>query len=314
MGMLFGGFLSRENEVLLLEKDPARVAAVAANGVTVTEPDGAERRFSPRIASIGAIPAGETAELVIVFVKSMHETEALDAARPLIGPDTLLMTLQNGVGHEEVLCRYAPPERVVIGTTQDNASVLGPAAVKHGGAGKTGMGLISGPKERLLALAENFTRCGFAAEASDNVKRLIWNKLFLNASASALTALFQVPLGFVVDEPHAWALAEKLIAEAVAVANAEGQQFDAAAVTAQVRAQLEKSKSGLTSIYADLRDGRRTEVDTISGAVCRAGARLGVPTPSMDFVVAAIHAMESKGQYSVLSTQYLGLRERVHSA
>lgn len=302
MGMLFGGFLSRENEVLLLEKDPARVAAIRESGVTVTEPDGTELRFAPRAERIDAIPAGETAELLLVFVKSMFETEALEAARGLIGPETRLMTLQNGVGHEEVLCRFAPPERVVIGTTQDNASVCGPAAVKHGGAGKTALGPVSGPAEALLPLAESFTRCGFPCEASADVKRLIWNKLFLNASASALTALFQVPLGFIVDEPHARDLAAKLMDEAVAVANAEGLDFEAESVKEQVFAQLSRSKGGLTSIYADLRDGRRSEVDTISGAVVRAGERLGVPTPNMAFVVAAIHAMESKGQYLVLST------------
>ena len=120
--------------------------------------------------------------------------------------------------------------------------------------------------------------------------------MFTNVSASALTAALQVPLGFISGNAYAWALCQKLIREAVDVAAALGMHFDYDEKVAEVKAVCDNSPKGLTSIYSALRDGRRTEVDTISGSVVAAGREVGVPTPSHDFLVALIHAMEARGK------------------
>ena len=292
MGMLFGGCLSLHNDVTLVEVNPARVQEINAEGVCVCEPDGTQRQCRPRAVAdtSGMAPV----DLVIVFVKAMYSRAALEANKALIGPDTYLMTLQNGSGHEEVLREFAPDERVVIGTTQHNSSIAGPHAVHHGGGGHTFIGPLAGDPARLALVAQTFTACGFDTETAENVQKLIWNKMFLNVSASALTAILQVKLGYMVDNAHAWTLTERLIREAVAVANGDGLGFDADAVVAEIHGRLEQSKEGCTSIYADLRDGRRTEVDTISGSVVRASRRNGVPAPNHAFVVELIHAMEER--------------------
>lgn len=106
-----------------------------------------------------------------------------------------------------------------------------------------------------------------------------------------------MPLGFIVDDPNGWALAEALIREAVTVANADGLGFNADEVLSDVRRLLDDAHDGYTSIYADLHDGRRSEVDTISGAVVAAGKRNGTPTPCHTFVVELIHAFEAKNQH-----------------
>ena len=291
--MLFGSYLSRHNDVILLEKDPSRVAKINADGIKVREKDN-DISFFVNAAQIDDYTPECAADLVIVFVKSMFERDALDCAKPLIGDSTYLMTLQNGEGHEAVLLDYAPAERVIIGTTQDNSSIIENGYINHGGAGHTYIGLVSGDTNTIEHIADNFTRCGFETHTSDNIKRLIWNKLFLNASASALTALFQTNLGFIVDNPNAWELAQNLIAETVLTANADGQSFDVDEVTAEIKGHLERSKGGYTSIYADIKAGRRSEVNTISGAVVKAAERLGIDVPNMKFVVSAIHAMEDK--------------------
>lgn len=292
MGMLFGGCLSRRNDVTLVEVNPERVQEINADGVCVCEPDGARSECRP--CAVPSTAGMGPADLVIVFVKAMYSRDALRANRGVIGPDTYLMTLQNGSGHEEVLREFAPDDHVVIGTTQHNSSIAGPHAVHHGGGGHTYIGPLAGDPARLAPVAETFTACGFDTDVSDNVRKLIWNKMFLNVSASALTAILQVKLGYMVDNAHAWTLTERLIREAVAVANGDGLGFDADAVVAEIRERLEHSKDGYTSIYADIRDGRRTEVDTISGSVVRASRRNGVPAPSHEFVVELIHAMEER--------------------
>lgn len=144
------------------------------------------------------------------------------------------------------------------------------------------------------SFADTFTECGLEADVSDGVQKMIWNKLFTNVSASALTGALQVPLGYISSNEHAWKLCCQLIREAVDAAAGLGMDFDYDEKVAEVKAVCDKSPNGLTSIYADLRDGRRSEVDTISGSVVRAGKKSGVATPSHEFLVELIHAMEGR--------------------
>ena len=204
------------------------------------------------------------------------------------------MTLQNGSGHEDLLGKFVPQDHIIIGTTQHNASVAGLGVTKHGGSGMTHMGCVVGEAARLQKFADTFTECGLEADVSDGVQKMIWNKLFTNVSASALTGALQVPLGYISSNEHAWKLCCQLIREAVDAAAGLGMDFDYDEKVAEVKAVCDKSPNGLTSIYADLRDGRRSEVDTISGSVVRAGKKAGVATPSHEFLVELIHAMEGR--------------------
>jgi 2-dehydropantoate 2-reductase len=233
-------------------------------------------------------------DLIVLFVKAMHSREALKINQPLIGKNTLLMSLQNGAGHEEIMMDFVPQERVILGTTQHNSSQIAPGVIHHGGGGKTFIGLLEGDCAMLDPVAEAFRHCGFDITVSQDIRKQIWKKLFLNASASALTAILQVKLGYLIDNAHAWQLTRQLIEEAVVVANADGQNFDANQITEEVRQILINARDGYTSIYADIRDGKRTEVDTISGAVVRKAGKLGVPAPNLGIVVDLIHAMEEK--------------------
>ena len=290
--MLFGGCLSRENDVFLIDIDGARVDAVNRRGVLIRESDGQTLVTRPRAAVTAE--GLNCIDLVIVFVKAMQSRNALEANRCIIGPETYVLSLQNGAGHETVLRDFVREENVVIGMTQHNSSIVEPGIIHHGGGGKTYIGPIHGQGNELRALAETFNRCGLETEIVADIQPKIWRKLFLNASASALTAILQTRLGFVAEDRHAWSLAVQLIREAVAVSKAEGMEFEERNVLDEVRTVLERAKDGYTSIYADIRDGRRTEVDTISGAIVAAGKRNHVPTPGHEFVVGLIHALEGR--------------------
>lgn len=292
MGGLFGSYLSRRNEVTVVDINAAVVDKINREGLEVLEPDGTSNVFHPKAVTTteGMAPV----DLVVVFLKAMFSEGALKANRGIIGPDTCLMTLQNGSGHEDTLGKFVPQENIIIGTTQHNASAAAPGVSKHGGSGITHLGCVTGSVQRFQPIADAFTACGLEADVSGDVQKMIWGKMFTNVSASALTAVLQVPLGYISREEHAWALCQTLIREAVDVAAALGMEFDCAQKIAEVKAVCDNSPEGLTSIYADLRDGRRSEVDTISGSVVRAGKKAGVPTPSHEFVVSLIHAMENR--------------------
>ncbi len=292
MGSLFGGYLSKKNHVWLVDVNENRVGTIRAHGIRVREADG-DRVFHP--AAVTNTQDLEPMDLIIVFVKAMYTVQALRENSRLIGKNTYLMTLQNGTGHEAKLLQFASADHVIIGSTQHNSSIIEEGYVNHGGSGETYIGILEGDGAQLGQIAENFTACGFDCSCSDNVKKQIWSKLFLNTSASSLTGILQVPLGFILENPHARFLMEQLVREAVEVANEEGfASFDEAEVLEGILTVLKNAKNGYTSIYADIKSGTRSEVDTISGSVVEIASRLGVDVPYHKMVVEMVHAIEDK--------------------
>jgi len=203
------------------------------------------------------------------------------------------MTLQNGAGHDAVLRQFVNSDRIIIGTTQHNSSLISAGHIHHGGGGATVIGRLDGNSDRLQSIAESFSECGFSTTTANDVKMQIWRKLFINTAASSLTAILQVPLGFILNNPYGNSLMRRLATEAVAVANAEGvAQFETEKVIEDITAVLKGAPDGYTSIYADIKNGMRTEVDTISGSVIESAKRLGIAVPTHECIVALIHAME----------------------
>ena len=294
MGCLFGALLSRANEVRLVDPNRAKLEKLKQAGVTVLEPDGTSFTAFPGLRT--PEEADTPPELLLIFVKSAAEKAALAAVRPSLGPDTVLLTLQNGMGHEKAMGEIAPPERILLGATQHNASLQSVGVVRHGGAGYTRIGALAGSGKKAEEAAAAFTAAGIETSASADVRAVIWRKLFMNASASALTGVFRCPLGEVADNPHIWTLSQKLIGEAVAVARADGYSFDEGEIAREIHGHLLRSKGGVTSVYADLEAGRKTEVDAITGAVAALGIQLGVSVPVSETVAEIIHAMEERKQ------------------
>jgi 2-dehydropantoate 2-reductase len=291
MGALYGGYLSQNNEVYLIDTDSEKVDTINKNGIKIKEKDG-DKTFYPQ-ALMDSSNIG-TADLIILFVKSLFSKVALENNKALIGENTYVLTLQNGSGHEDILKEFVSEDHIIIGTTQHNASIIETSYINHGGSGKTNIGMIIKENNPLTLIKESFESCGFVTDISEDIQKLIWDKLFTNVSASVLTGVLQVKLGYLIDNKHALFLVERLVKEAVEVANGDGMGFDEQQVLEKVKEVLIKAHEGYTSIYADIRDKRKTEVDTISGYVVRASKRNGVPAPTHEFVVALVHALEGK--------------------
>jgi len=292
MGSLFGAYLSQKNDVWLIDIDPQKVERINTKGITVVEKE-VRKLFKPK-AVVSSKGLGEM-DLIIVFVKSMYTIAALEQNKHLIGEKTYLITLQNGAGHESKLLKFADKKNVLIGTTQHNSSVSTEGEILHGGGGKTIIGVIDGNISGIRNIALNFTSCGIQTEVSDDVKKQIWTKLFLNTAASSLTAILQVPLGFISENPHACSLMESLARESVKAANTECSNcFIEDEIIKDIKDVLNIAKEGYTSIYSDIKNGNYTEVDTISGYVLEVAKKNGIPAPYHQFVVSMIHALEDK--------------------
>jgi 2-dehydropantoate 2-reductase len=292
MGSIYGGHLSKQNEVYLVDNNQCVVDKINKDGLKIQE-NGSDAVYRPK-AVINTEGIG-TVDLVVLFVKSLHSKAALQDNRRIIGSNTYVMTLQNGSGHEDILSKVVDVERIIIGTTEDNGAIIEAGYVRHGGTGRTNIGMLVEDKDCMLnTLQKCFNECGFDTLIHDNIQKLIWDKLFTNVSLSAVTGVLQVKMGFIAANPNAWNLTKQLVKEAVAVANAMGLGFDEEAILSKVKKTSENNPNGCTSIYTDLSNGRLTEVDTISGSVVRAAKKYGVEVPSHEFIVNMVHAMEQR--------------------
>lgn len=292
MGSIYGGHLSLHHDVYLVDTNQAIVDHISKNGLILQE-NGTDVVYHP--TAVTSTEGLEPVDLIILFVKALFSRAALENNRHLIGPDTYLMTLQNGSGHEDTLSEFAPASHIIIGTTEDNGALLAPGHVRHGGNGNTNIGmLVEDHAEFLPRLKAALDSCGFNGKIHSNIQQLIWDKLFTNVSLSALTGVLQVPMGYIAGNQHAWAIATRLIHEAVEVAHGLGLEADEAKITEKVRETSLNSPDGITSICADLRDGRKTEVATISGSVVRASQKCGIPAPTHEVIATLIRAMEER--------------------
>lgn len=292
MGSLFGGLLSQKNDVWLVDIDQRRINKIRKDGITIidSESEGVYHPFAVNESS--ELPA---MDLVIVFVKAMHTIEAINQNKKLINGQTFLMSMQNGVGHEKKLLQFSDKDHVIIGMTQHNASVNEDGSIHHGGSGNTVLGILNADSSKIQFIADNFTSCNFQTKVTNTVKYFIWQKLFLNTAVSSLTAILQVPLGYILDNPYANEMMVKLAQEAVNVANNQCDNcFLLEEVISDMTEVISHARNGYTSIYSDLKEGRYTEVDTISGSVVSIGKSFGVKTPYHEAIVAIIHALEGK--------------------
>ena len=291
MGSIYGGHLSLHNEVRLVDTNESLIERVRENGITLEE-NGIENKFFPSI-STGAEDFGK-ADLVILFTKAMYSAAAIENVMCAVGEGTYLMTLQNGAGHEAVLSRFVDKSHVIIGTTEDNGSLLSTGVIHHGGKGVTNIGLASGNDTNVLCrIKEVFDSCGFSVRIHENIQQLIWDKLMTNVSLSVLTAILQSDMSFISRDKSAFEICKKLIGETVTVAKAMGLSFDLPSVIEKVRSTSENNPGGYTSIMMDIKNGRKSEVDTISGAVVRKAHELGIPVPHHEMAVSLIHALEN---------------------
>ena len=290
MGCLFGARLSGKNEIDLINGSPASVEEINANGVTVTDKSG--NTFHADIKSRITGSEAEPCDLLIVFVKNFATDEALAANRNLIGQDTVLLSLQNGMGHEAVAEKYLPKERILIGITNDNSISEGPGRVIHSGKGPMAIGSLCGNEELARKIMAVFNDSGFDCSFSDDVRHLMWSKLFVNLAANAATAILGCRSGYLAECSNLNDLCKALLDEAVAVAKAEGQVFDADVLLKHFTEMSASYSQGRTSMCQDMEKKRKTEIDYINGAVSALGKQYGVPTPTNDAIIHLVHAKE----------------------
>lgn len=296
MGCLYGAYLSRKHEVIMLDSFDKQVEAINQNGISVLEEDGTENKFTNVKACISG-EYTEAADLVVVFVKSTFTEDALRDNKKLFGDKTLVMTLQNGAGNDRKIAKYVNKKNIIIGTSKHNSVNLGGGKVRHSGSGETTIGSNLENNTNLDKIQAILEESGFKVEKTNDIQRVIWSKLFVNLSINTFTAITRAPIGSMIENKYAWDFAEKMICEAVAVAEADGTHFSYREVLNMVHHVCEDAGKGYSSMSQDVMNCRLTEIDAINGAIVEQAKLYNVKVHYNSLIVDLIHAIEGAYQY-----------------
>ncbi len=290
MGSLFGGLLTRAGEDLwLVGYKKEQVETICTAGLTLEDREGPQiipMRATPDIASVG------NADLVIFFVKTYDTEKAVSDALVLEKEETIFLTLQNGLGNEEAICKKIDRRKVMLGVTGQGATLLQPGRVRHAGWGKTFIGELDHRiTDRANRIAQMFYKAGIETEASPNIHDQVWAKLLVNAGINALTALTGFKNGQLLDYPETARLMEKLTLEAAEVARKKGAHVEEDPIE-KVRKAAAATRENRSSMGQDFDHRRKTEIDAINGAVVREAQSLGIFVPYNQAVTDLVRAIE----------------------
>jgi 2-dehydropantoate 2-reductase len=281
MGSLCGAFLAGqpENNVTLISTRKEHIEAINQRGLIVKSNDAPDMSVKNLIAVTSPQNVGNQ-DLVIVSVKATATKEAIGQALNLVGPSTVVLTLQNGLGNVEKLCQVLDPKQVMGGTNSYGSSVNAPGEIILAGRGEIVLGEMDGQKsERLIQLKSLFERAWITAGVTDNLKGRIWTKLISNIGINALTAILGVKNGLLLQRSESKTLMVEAVKEAEAVAKAEGVTLETNDPVAYTQEVCQNTKENISSMLQDVRAKRRTEITVINGAIVDLGQKHQIPTP-----------------------------------
>jgi 2-dehydropantoate 2-reductase len=292
MGSLFGGLLTLSGEdVWLVDIWKENIDAMRSKGLKVE--DRGKIEIIPVKATTEVSSAG-TADVVLFFVKTYHTEKAVSDVLVLQKENTVFLTLQNGLGNEEAICKQVDRRKVVLGVTGQGATLLGPGHIRHAGWGKTYVGELDEKiTDRVTQIAQVFRKAGIETEVSSHVHDLVWEKLLVNVGINALAALTGLKNGQLLDYPETVRLMEALVSEAAEVARRKEIQIDENPMN-RVKAVIEATRENRCSMGQDLDYKRRTEINAINGAVVREAERLGISVPYNQMITDLIKVIEKR--------------------
>jgi 2-dehydropantoate 2-reductase len=297
MGGLFGGLLAEGGlEVTLVDTWADHIAAIKAKGLRIVGVGG--DRFIPVKATTDASEI-KSADVVLFQCKAFANEAAARAVTHLFRGQTVAISFQNGLGNEEVLAGILGAENVIGGLTAQAGLVEAPGVVRNFGDLPTTIGeMKGGVSDRTRAIAGAFTRHGLPTKASADIKRDKWKKLLGNVALGAISAVTDLRSFEIMQVPELRETVFRTVDEAAAVAKAEGVPLDVAEAREVLMRLVDTTGGGTGTSKSSMREDiirrRPTEIDTIHGSVARLARRHGLPTPTIDTMIALVKGLQSQ--------------------
>jgi len=287
VGGYFGSVIAEKHDVVLIARNE-HLKAIQKKGLKVESKTSGN--FISRATAVAQPEKGYVADVVLYCVKAYHNESACDVIAPAVGPETAVLTLQNGIGSGDFLSNRFGEERVLLGAAYIEASRGNPGVTEeHGGGCRIALGNklgISTPKTNMVS--ELLKSSNIDHEVSTDIMSALWKKLVFITALSGMTCLVRARFEQVLDNPQTHALAIKVMSETKAVADAEGINLPSDVVeTTMADFMLHKSEL-VSSMHQDLLSGRPLEVNVINGAVSQMGRIHNISTPINDVITSCL--------------------------
>jgi 2-dehydropantoate 2-reductase len=292
MGSVYAGlFASAGHEVWAIDRWREHVDAMRAKGLRLEGASG-DRTIKVN-ATTDAREAG-ACDLVILATKAMHVAQAAESVKALLGKDTPVLSIQNGLGGPDTAAGILGRERVMVGVVGGfGASMRGPGHAHHNGMELVRLGEFGGPvTPRLRKVEETWRGAGFRVKVFDDIDQLVWEKLICNCAYSGPCGISERTTGEVMDDPDLSQISAACAAEAYTVARAKSVKLDFTDPVAYVRDFGSKIPKARPSVLLDLLAKRKSEIDVINGSIPRVAKEIGLAAPVNEAVTQLVRAKE----------------------
>jgi 2-dehydropantoate 2-reductase len=296
MGGYYGGLLSKAGQDVTFVARGQHLDAIRNNGLQVKSIHG---DFIVSPANANDDPASlPTPDLILFCTKTYHTEEAAAQIKPIVGKDTTVLSLQNGIDAAERIGQVVGMEHMVAGATWISSAVESPGVIRQMSEfRRVVIGELNGATTpRIQAIYEALKAAGITAELSNNILKVMWTKFVFIAAASSFGSLTRLPIGEYRSVPETRALITQLIEEVSAVARREGIELDADVVEKTLQFIDNNGPKIKPSMQLDVEAGRRTEIESLIGVVGRRGRELGIETPVADMLYAVLLPVDLKAR------------------
>lgn len=294
MGSVYAArFAETGADVVAIDPWQAHMQAIRANGLRLDGPDG--ERIVTGIQAGDDPSIAQGSDLIVIATKAAGVEDAARAIRPLITPETTVLTIQNGLGAEDRIARHLPRGNTLLGVADGfGASMQGPGHVRHTAMKLIRLGeLEGGLTPRLERMAGVWQTAGFQARAFADIHQLIWEKLLCNVTLSAPCTVHDCTVGDLLSNSDHWAEALEAMREAYACGQASGIAFSFDDPEAYVTQFAEMVRNASPSMRLDHVALRPSEIDFINGAIPPIGRAFGIATPVNDRLSETVRAREA---------------------
>jgi 2-dehydropantoate 2-reductase len=296
VGGYYGGLLAQQgNEVTFISRG-AHLYAIRHEGLKVKSVHG---DFTIFPAAATEDPAKvEPVDLILFCVKTYNTDEAAEAIKPAVGPQTAVLSLQNGIDAAERIGKVVGLEHVVGGATWLSSAVEAPGVIRQVSQFRRIVfgELAGGGSERIQSIFEVLNNTGITVEISENIQKILWTKFVFISAVSSFGSLTRLPMGDYRSIPETRQLLSGIMQEVEALARAQGIALDLDVVQKSLEFMDNAAPHIKPSMQLDVESGRRTELESMVGVIGRKGRELGIPTPVADFVNASLLPVERKAQ------------------
>lgn len=287
VGGYFGARLARAGEDVTFVARGAHLQAIREHGMRVRS--AVDGEWSVKASAVETLEGHAPADIVLLCVKSYDTEQAAELIRPVVGEHTAILSLQNGIDNEGKLASLYGNDRVLGGVAYIFSNIEAPGVIAHHQLGRIVFGRLDGQaSDRATAFADACNRAGITAELSRDIRKTLWEKYVFLVALAGTTTVTRLPVAFIREVPETRKLWERQIDELLALAEADGAALDAEVKARCVKLLDSLAPGNYSSLYQDLMNGKRLELDALHGYATRLGENFSVPTPTLFAVYAAL--------------------------